>query len=713
VCALAASVAAQPVPIGTDAAVDMVDRDLASSECQTETNRCTLRAAVQQANANPGQDEIVLAPITHRLDLDGDESTNDADATIGDLDVTEDLTITGQVTESAASIIDAGGISRIFHVHGATLTLKRVKLMNGDAQGETNPLGGAVLVGPTGAVSIVDSTLEANEAVRGAGIFASSGPPSDSPTVTLERTTVAQSIATGHGGGIVSQGRGLRIVDSIIRGNSAQSGGGVLVEEGGAVTLERSTVTGNKVIGGGGGGGGVQLTDVAQATIVNTTFSGNSSDLDGGAILVTNSSVTLQSVTVLKNTSILDGAGVRVRSGTLTLDHVLLARNGNKDCHGSVESLGYNLIETIPPGCTVAGDTSTDRKADALKIDEELKENSNPLKTLTHALLPKATGEKDNPAIDAGGTCPDQDQRRFARVVAPPCDIGAFEYFPDEDRDGVIDPDDNCPRNANPKQEDEDADDIGDVCDKCPTLSYTGFADDLDGVPTPDDCCPKDSVVPVDKHGCDLFQQCPCDKRNANCGFKPWKGHREWRKCIKRTIKSIARQECADQTTRRKREACRRQQRHDLWQTAKSYPYAPICGTPDKGEEDPDGDGTPDSVDNCPGHFNRCQANTDQEGRGDACDDDDDNDGLLDWDDNCPTVANPPASLGVDQADADLDGVGDPCDRCPDSDTELDPEDTNAQGCSVGETPGPIPTSTTTTRPPRPTTTTTTRPPTP
>ena len=96
---------------------------------------------------------------------------------------------------------------------------------------------------------------------------------------------------------------------------------------------------------------------------------------------------------------------------------------------------------------------------------------------------------------------------------------------------------------------------------------------------------------------------------------------------------------------------------------------------------DMDGDGIPDSSDNCPQVFNPVrpmdngvQADADGDGVGDACDPcpldanttqctsplvDFDGDGIPNATDNCPFVAN------ANQADADGDGKGDACDACP------------------------------------------------
>jgi hypothetical protein len=74
---------------------------------------------------------------------------------------------------------------------------------------------------------------------------------------------------------------------------------------------------------------------------------------------------------------------------------------------------------------------------------------------------------------------------------------------------------------------------------------------------------------------------------------------------------------------------------------------------------DTDGDGVPDTHDNCLQIANTDQADNDADEKGDVCDDDDDNDTITDANDNCPLVAN------ADQADGDGDRLGDACDVEP------------------------------------------------
>ena len=87
--------------------------------------------------------------------------------------------------------------------------------------------------------------------------------------------------------------------------------------------------------------------------------------------------------------------------------------------------------------------------------------------------------------------------------------------------------------------------------------------------------------------------------------------------------------------------------------------------------DDPDSDGIPNNIDNCPTIYNPDQKNFDGDEYGTACD-------------NCPKIANP------DQKDMDNDGIGDACDS--DVDGDRIPEDGDNSGipgdnpCIAGNT---------------------------
>src|SRR5690606_17222862 len=75
---------------------DSVDVAPGDGTCEDAVGECSLRAAVMEANAHPGFDQIVLADgVTHELTIEG---ADEDDGLTGDLDVTEAVDIVGDGT---------------------------------------------------------------------------------------------------------------------------------------------------------------------------------------------------------------------------------------------------------------------------------------------------------------------------------------------------------------------------------------------------------------------------------------------------------------------------------------------------------------------------------------------------------------------------------------------------------------------------------------
>lgn len=185
----------------------------------------------------------------------------------------------------------------------------------------------------------------------------------------------------------------------------------------------------------------------------------------------------------------------------------------------------------------------------------------------------------------------------------------------DDDNDGVLDVDDNCPLTSNADQLDTDGDGMGDVCDE---------DDDNDGVLDVNDNCPLTSNADqADSDGDGIGDVCEDPNDLDGDGIVNGEDN------------------CPDTANENQEDT----DGDDLGDT---------CDTDD------DNDGISDVDDNCTLLYNPDQLDTDNDGIGDVCDKDDDNDGILDVDDNCPLVANP------NQADADNDGIGDTCDSVAD-----------------------------------------------
>ncbi|RKQ93143.1 subtilisin family serine protease [Solirubrobacter pauli] len=111
------------------------------------------------------------------------------------------------------------------------------------------------------------------------------------------------------------------------------------------------------------------------------------------------------------------------------------------------------------------------------------------------ALFPRPPDLGPNgPTADWSSCDTDHDGVRGAGDLCPTlAGTGTVNGCPDRDKDGVIDPQDNCPDVANPDQADQDGDGIGDACD----------ADrDGDGKVPPTDGCP--TVFASTPNGCPL-----------------------------------------------------------------------------------------------------------------------------------------------------------------------------------------------------------------
>ncbi len=263
--------------------------------CQA-VDGCTLRAAVQEANALPGAQRVAMGYGVHQLNIS--EEAGRLRAGSDPLVVTDDLTITGLSPDR--TVVNANGLSRVFHAEGATLTLRDLMLSGGAVSGDD---GGAVLV--------VDGEL------------------------TLERVAVT--------------------------GNRARNGGGVMAHES-AVTIRQSAITDNRAMaveGQGGSGGGVHLRG-GSLSIQNSTFSGNQAER-GGALSNDNGAVALQNVTLIGNGANVEGGGVHSPGGGVRAVNTILASNGaplGGDCLGRIASDGYNLLGDLD-SCTVTGETGS------------------------------------------------------------------------------------------------------------------------------------------------------------------------------------------------------------------------------------------------------------------------------------------------------------------------------------------------------------------
>jgi CSLREA domain-containing protein len=226
----ARAVAAATFTVDTEE--DGVDATPGDGECATEGDRCTLRAAIQEANMAPGPDAITLPAGMYLIAREGEDENKCA---TGDLDITSAISING--AGAATTIVDANHRDRAFDVRmtGAAI-ITGVTVQNGSARD-----GGGVRI-EGGTLRLVESTVKDNQAADTGG-----GIDNDFGVLELLRSTVSGNVAHNTGGGIENSGTAtLRNVT--LSGNAADILGGGLSNLG-LATLNNTTVTANTLTG--------------------------------------------------------------------------------------------------------------------------------------------------------------------------------------------------------------------------------------------------------------------------------------------------------------------------------------------------------------------------------------------------------------------------------------------------------------------------------
>ena len=213
---------------------DTNDSNLGDGFCADSNGSCTLRAAVQEANANP----MFLDGINFAL-----PNPSTIDLTLGELTLSSHIYIAGPGARNlTVQRSPAAGTAdfRIFRVQSTNIfpyptTIRGLTIKNGKTQGD----GGAVYTEYNSVLQMTEVAVTNNTAASGGGIFSAG-------TLYLTRSLVASNIGTGlFGGGIINintQGTSI-ISNSTITENSGSQGGGIY--NGGNLLLVNDTISHN------------------------------------------------------------------------------------------------------------------------------------------------------------------------------------------------------------------------------------------------------------------------------------------------------------------------------------------------------------------------------------------------------------------------------------------------------------------------------------
>lgn len=299
---------------------DATDANAGDGICATNSGVCTLRAAIQEANALSGVDTISLPAGNYVLSLT--DITPDTDA-IGDLDISDDLILNG--ADPQTTVVSAQQIDRVFTIQsGTNVALSAITIQNGLAE------YGAGIVN-LGSLSLSDAIVRDNDAVH-TGFVGGGGGIYNGGTLTLTNSVVDSNTSTEKGGGIFQYGT-LTLIDSVVSGNTGHNGGGISITSG-VVQIQDSQIIENLSSGDYGGGiyntgglltmtggelrsnatgylgGGVYLSaDDSATTIDGTTFVNNVGQWGGAAYIGSDNTQVEVTNSVFDNNSAVSGGG--------------------------------------------------------------------------------------------------------------------------------------------------------------------------------------------------------------------------------------------------------------------------------------------------------------------------------------------------------------------------------------------------------------------
>lgn len=343
---------------------DEPDDNPGNGVCETASGSgtCSLRAAIQEANALAGADTVSVTAGTWTLSLAG--ADEDLGAT-GDLDVFDHLTISGP--GPAAATIDANGVDRVFHIHNVqglspppSVTLSGLTITGGDAGVTSLPMGGGVFGEAQGDLTLERVTVSGNTANQGAGLHLIGG------DVTIFRSSVHANTITDlgalniHGEGIYASSSDLEIRESSVTGNTGANpaSGGVHLHGVASALFANSTIAGNSA-------NGVRIynsnAEISQCTFVGNgnrgltfgSFDGSHSLVLGASILYANSagSCTIGAGTYTHSGNIDGGDSCLFDIGSLDLVNTDPMLSGNSICGATVcyePEPGSPAIDMLP-----------------------------------------------------------------------------------------------------------------------------------------------------------------------------------------------------------------------------------------------------------------------------------------------------------------------------------------------------------------------------
>jgi CSLREA domain-containing protein len=383
------------------------------ADAATQGEQCTLRAAIQRAEALAGDDTITFNIPTSEPNCDTATGACVIQLASALPALTPNVAIEGPGADKLTVKGKVIGQTefRVFNVMTAgAVTLSGLKIEQGNVPSNA---GGGVFSTSSGTLNIVACVFFNNRAVVGGGVS-----NSGSGTVNITRSTFQSNNASAKGGAIINGAGTMNVTDSMIGGNTADSDGGGIYNTGaGTLNVTNSSIFVNSAgsgsntgTGGGIGNDGTGAVNVSNCTLVQNHASG------GGGI-----------------------AGSPTVKSTIVAGSLRDFNTPTTDVEGSFTSAGFNFIGD--KGASTGFAQPTDQAGtSAARLDPDLIVNTQPSGLTDGILVPRCGSpvvDKGTGAALTGALTTDARGAGFPRTVDDPLvpnvssgdgtDIGAFE----------------------------------------------------------------------------------------------------------------------------------------------------------------------------------------------------------------------------------------------------------------------------------------------
>lgn len=358
----------------------------------------TLNKTTIQKSRTKGFAGGAIISFTGNVTLNDSVIQNNA-SNYGAVNATGTLTINRSVFQDNTATDGGAAVSA-----GGTINIHSGVFRNNKAT-NTNSIGGAILT--LGSITLQESSLSANQAGSGGGIYVAQG-----ATLVMDSSTISGNSST-KGGGIFNFGT-ITLIDVALDANKATSQGAGIhngdYSAAGTATLKEVTLSNNSGVLYGGG----IFNDRGTMTLTNVTLSGNVASSHGGGIFNngTPAIMDLTNVTLANNSGFV--GGIHSFGGAVTMKNTLFAKGSRGANCSNVGGGSFNMSDDISCGFGVGGDGVT------LNLGP-LSYNGSSIQT--H--LP----QMPSPAIDGGtsGGAPGNDGRGNSRPQGFAYDVGAVE----------------------------------------------------------------------------------------------------------------------------------------------------------------------------------------------------------------------------------------------------------------------------------------------